>query len=136
MDGDQHQVVFLYKLIDGICEKSFGTNVATMAGVPDSIVKHAVKVSEEFEKKHQLKDSTYENNNETSTSSTTMDMELDNTLVKKNKFNITPGILEDFAYLLQQCEQKEDGAMDVNGNKKLHQTRVLKDIIKSFQLLQ
>lgn len=114
--------------MDGICEKSFGTNVATMAGVPDSVVKHAVKVSEEFEKRHQLKDSTYKNS---SLSSSEDNMELDGV----KTFNITPGILEDFTYLLQQCDNNNDFT-DMNGNKKLNQTRILKDIIKSFQLLQ
>ncbi|KAI9335459.1 putative DNA mismatch repair protein Msh6 [Obelidium mucronatum] len=50
-DEEKHQVTFLYKLAEGACPKSFGMNVALMAGVPSSIVDTAEKVASEFESK-------------------------------------------------------------------------------------
>lgn len=42
------QLVFLYKLIDGIAESSFGTHVAALAGVPSSVVSRAATISADF----------------------------------------------------------------------------------------
>jgi DNA mismatch repair protein MSH6 len=42
--------VFLYKLIEGAASGSFGTHVATLAGVPPEVVKRAEVVSEDFAK--------------------------------------------------------------------------------------
>ena len=39
--GQQRDVVFLYKLIDGVSPKSYGMNVAHMAGIPDDVVDRA-----------------------------------------------------------------------------------------------
>ncbi|KAJ3266034.1 DNA mismatch repair protein msh6 [Chytriomyces hyalinus] len=50
-DEERHQVTFLYKLAEGACPKSFGMNVAIMAGVPSSIVDTAERVASEFEVK-------------------------------------------------------------------------------------
>ena len=42
------QLVFLYKLIDGVASSSFGTHVANLAGVPLEVVKRAEIVSKDF----------------------------------------------------------------------------------------
>ena len=48
------QVIFLYKLQDGVCPKSYGTNVALMAGISREIVEDAEKIQlsvvQEFKK--------------------------------------------------------------------------------------
>lgn len=59
MDDQSNRVTFLYKLVAGICAKSFGMNVAHMAGVPQEIIDKATEMAEDFEHKHRLKDSTY-----------------------------------------------------------------------------
>lgn len=35
LNGSNHSVVFLYKLINGASEKSYGPHVAKMAGLPE-----------------------------------------------------------------------------------------------------
>jgi len=47
-------VTFLYKLRDGSCPKSYGMNVANMAGVPKSVTTYADKVAKEFESNSRL----------------------------------------------------------------------------------
>ena len=42
------QLTFLYKLVDGIATGSFGTHVATLAGVPEDVVDRAAVVSADF----------------------------------------------------------------------------------------
>lgn len=42
------QLVFLYKLVEGIAESSFGTHVAKLAGVPSEVVQRADVVSQNF----------------------------------------------------------------------------------------
>src|ERR1700691_1074012 len=42
------QLVFLYKLVEGVASSSFGTHVANLAGVPIEVVKRAEVVSEDF----------------------------------------------------------------------------------------
>lgn len=37
--GDE--VMFLYKFVKGECPKSFGLNVARMAGIPEGVLKSA-----------------------------------------------------------------------------------------------
>jgi DNA mismatch repair ATPase MutS len=45
------QVTFLYKLCDGSSPKSYGINVARLAGMPTSVIQLALKQSSEFEEK-------------------------------------------------------------------------------------
>ncbi|KAI9278907.1 muts domain V-domain-containing protein [Phascolomyces articulosus] len=82
MDEEEHRITFLYKLIPGICGKSFGMNVAAMAGVPDSIVKKAAAVADEFERTNRLQDTSYK-------------MDLD-----QPQMNLTPAVIADASYLL------------------------------------
>lgn len=42
MDGDE--LVFLYQLKKGICQSSYAANIATLAGLPASIVQRGVEV--------------------------------------------------------------------------------------------
>ncbi|KAM9353958.1 LOW QUALITY PROTEIN: mutS protein homolog 5 [Symphorus nematophorus] len=44
VDGDE--LVFLYQLKDGICQSSYAANIATLAGLPTSLVQRGVEVSE------------------------------------------------------------------------------------------
>lgn len=50
VDDDKREVVFTYRLIDGIAESSYGTQVAALAGVPHDICDRAAFVSKEFAK--------------------------------------------------------------------------------------
>lgn len=43
------QVTFLYKLSEGSCPRSYGVNVARLAGLPEPIVRRAAAVSERIE---------------------------------------------------------------------------------------
>ncbi|GAB4841764.1 DNA mismatch repair protein msh6 [Ancistrocladus abbreviatus] len=43
------EVTFLYRLTNGACPKSYGVNVARLAGVPDSVLLKASAKSREFE---------------------------------------------------------------------------------------
>jgi len=44
--GDQ--VIFLYKFVKGTCPKSFGLNVARMAGIPAAVLEIARAKSDSF----------------------------------------------------------------------------------------
>lgn len=48
VDGERREVVFTYKLVPGIAESSYGTEVAELAGVPTSICERATMISREF----------------------------------------------------------------------------------------
>ncbi|XP_062143527.1 DNA mismatch repair protein MSH6 [Alnus glutinosa] len=47
--GDVEEVTFLYRLTPGECPKSYGVNVAWLAGLPDSVLQNAAAKSREFE---------------------------------------------------------------------------------------
>ncbi|KAG9457908.1 hypothetical protein H6P81_002416 [Aristolochia fimbriata] len=47
--GGIEKVTFLYRLTPGACPKSYGVNVAHLAGLPDSVVRKAAHKSSEFE---------------------------------------------------------------------------------------
>eukprot|EP00039_Didymoeca_costata_P022582 m.4776 g.4776 ORF g.4776 m.4776 type:complete len:1204 (+) comp3101_c0_seq1:98-3709(+) len=49
VEPGKRDVVFLYKLLPGVCSKSYGLNVASMAGIGDEIVASAEQKSREFE---------------------------------------------------------------------------------------
>jgi len=49
------QLIFLYKLIHGVAESSFGTHVANLAGVPLDVVKRADLISKDFAKQFKEK---------------------------------------------------------------------------------
>jgi len=55
VDDEKHELVFLYKLVDGIAESSFGTHVANLAGVPLPVVHRADVISKDFAKQFKEK---------------------------------------------------------------------------------
>uniref|UniRef100_A0A8H7XWG4 DNA mismatch repair protein n=1 Tax=Psilocybe cubensis TaxID=181762 RepID=A0A8H7XWG4_PSICU len=55
VDDEKHELVFLYKLIDGVAESSFGTHVANLAGVPRPVVDRADVISKDFAKQFKEK---------------------------------------------------------------------------------
>ncbi|KAI0251081.1 muts domain V-domain-containing protein [Lactifluus subvellereus] len=55
VDDEKRELVFLYKLIDGIATSSFGTHVANLAGVPMDVVERAEIISKDFASKFKEK---------------------------------------------------------------------------------
>ena len=49
-DAEESNITFLYTLGRGVCPKSFGINVAKMAGLPDDVLVTAKRISAEFER--------------------------------------------------------------------------------------
>ncbi|KAI8886290.1 DNA mismatch repair protein Msh6 [Backusella circina FSU 941] len=94
---ENDQVIFLYKLVKGICEKSFGMNVAMMAGVPKSIVDEARRAADDFEKQHKLKDSTW--TEETVKSSPSVLADLRYLMSNNTKANVVDRIIKSFKQL-------------------------------------
>ncbi|CAG8523968.1 14803_t:CDS:10 [Acaulospora colombiana] len=47
-DDDRRELIWLYKLVEGVAPSSFGTHVASLAGVPEDVVKRADVVSNDF----------------------------------------------------------------------------------------
>ena len=48
-DSEKKNIAFLYTLGEGPCPKSFGVNVARLAGLPDDVLERAKRVSAAFE---------------------------------------------------------------------------------------
>jgi DNA mismatch repair protein MSH6 len=48
-DDEESTVTFLYTLGDGVCPKSFGINVARLAGLPEAVLSKAKQISSDFE---------------------------------------------------------------------------------------
>ncbi|KAI7818742.1 muts domain V-domain-containing protein [Gamsiella multidivaricata] len=98
VDQANREVTFLYKLIEGVCEKSYGMNVAHMAGVPRNIVDRAEQMAEAFELKQETK----------------LEEEMRTTRGSKN---VGQGIIMDLAYLLSRVTgqgQKDSEEMEEN----------------------
>lgn len=55
VDDDTRHVTFLYKLVDGQSEGSFGMHVASMCGIPKSVVDNAQRAADELEHTSRLK---------------------------------------------------------------------------------
>ncbi|KIO19597.1 hypothetical protein M407DRAFT_30749 [Tulasnella calospora MUT 4182] len=55
VDDEKRELVFLYKLTEGTASSSFGTHVASLAGVPQSVVARAEAISIDFAEKFQKK---------------------------------------------------------------------------------
>ncbi|KIY68031.1 DNA mismatch repair protein Msh6 [Cylindrobasidium torrendii FP15055 ss-10] len=51
VDEEKRDIVFLYKLVDGVATSSFGTHVANLAGVPFEVVERADTISKNFAEK-------------------------------------------------------------------------------------
>jgi DNA mismatch repair protein MSH6 len=48
-DEADHDITFLYSLGEGTCPKSFGINVARLAGLPEAVLQKAKRISSSFE---------------------------------------------------------------------------------------
>ncbi|WFD00566.1 DNA mismatch repair protein msh6 [Malassezia yamatoensis] len=48
VDDTTRHVIFTYRLVSGVSESSYGTQVARIAGVPDEICEQAAKISQRF----------------------------------------------------------------------------------------
>lgn len=48
-DQDESTITFLYTLGEGVCPRSFGINVARLAGLPEDVLSNAKRISSEFE---------------------------------------------------------------------------------------
>ena len=48
-ESGAEEVTFLYKLTEGSCPRSYGVNVARLAGLPEDVVRAAAKASKEME---------------------------------------------------------------------------------------
>jgi len=48
-ESGAEEVTFLYKLTEGSCPKSYGVNVARLAGLPEDVAQAAAKASKEME---------------------------------------------------------------------------------------
>lgn len=115
MDEDENTVTFLYKLTPGICEKSFGMNVAHMAGVPNEVIKKATQVADQFESQHRLKDTTFGEQQE-----------------KK----LSPSVLSDFVYLMSKGEDEDIGDvaedMQTQRGRDTRNTQTMRRIFKGL----
>lgn len=49
MDGEPPRIVFLYKLVPGVCSDSYGYNVARMAGFPIALLRLAEEYGDLFQ---------------------------------------------------------------------------------------
>ena len=48
-DPSQETITFLYKFTDGSCPKSYGFNVARLAGLPETVIRQARQKARELE---------------------------------------------------------------------------------------
>ena len=74
------EVYFTYKLKSGPCYKSFGLNVAALAGIPSSVIKKARQYQFEYQNKH---DTTHAHSSETSLKQLICDINLEETTPRK-----------------------------------------------------
>ncbi|KAF9201562.1 DNA mismatch repair protein msh6, partial [Haplosporangium sp. Z 27] len=93
VDQENREVTFLYKLIDGVCEKSYGMNVAHMAGVPRKIVDRAEEMAEAFELTQEAK-------------------RQEEKRIMRGKKNIGQGMIMDLAFLLSRVGKEDHGDME------------------------
>ncbi|CAG8589017.1 12391_t:CDS:10, partial [Gigaspora rosea] len=121
VDQDRKEVTFLYKLVPGVCPKSYGMNVANMAGVPRQIVDRAEVVAAKFEQTSKLQD-----------------------ILTANSSNLPITTLCDFVYLLKSAARNGDSSKEIDGGaldnradykKEERYTRVLKTIIRGIKLM-
>ncbi|CAG8467250.1 7721_t:CDS:10 [Acaulospora colombiana] len=121
VDQDRKEVTFLYKLVPGVCPKSYGMNVANMAGIPRQIVDRAEVIAAKFEQTSRLQDT-----------------------LTANKSGIPITTLCDFAYLLKAASKNVDLSEDVGDRaldnqsdreKAERHSRVLKAIIRGIMTI-
>ncbi|CAJ0648884.1 10653_t:CDS:10 [Entrophospora sp. SA101] len=119
MDQKLREVTFLYKLVPGVCPKSYGMNVASMAGIPSQIVESAEVIARKFEESSKL-----------------------NNTLTANGSNIQLSTQSDFVYLLRSIQKVKSDISDVGDRamdnqteheKEKRETRILKAIIRSIK---
>ena len=49
-----NEVIFHHKIVDGIADKSYGIHVASLAGIPQTVVKRATELLKNFESKNSI----------------------------------------------------------------------------------
>nr|WJN24935.1 mismatch repair protein [Tranzscheliella williamsii] len=107
VDDAKREVVFTYRLIDGIAESSYGTQVAALAGVPHEICDRAAVVSQQFAAATKASQA------------------------GKNHSAIPLALLSDFVHLVKTADTRLPDTSDKNGRiKALTMTSQL-DIIRS-----
>lgn len=50
LDEESHSIVFLYKLVEGICNRSFGIKIGRLAGIQESILARAEQISKQIDR--------------------------------------------------------------------------------------
>jgi len=110
VDEENREVTFLYKLVEGISEKSYGMNVASMAGVPGEVVLKAEDAARDFE----------------------LGSRLAKSLGKVGQgMQVSLGIQSDFAWLCRLARESKDEDEDL-----LNVTRRLKTLVSVVDSLE
>ncbi|SNX84862.1 related to MSH6 - DNA mismatch repair protein [Melanopsichium pennsylvanicum] len=107
VDDAKREVIFTYRLVDGIAESSYGTQVAALAGVPHEICDRAATVS------HQFGEATKASQAE------------------KNKSAIPLALLSDFVHLFKLASEDGPCSSDKDTEAKALTTLSQLDIIRS-----
>nr|WJN24931.1 mismatch repair protein [Pseudozyma pruni] len=107
VDDDKREVIFTYRLVDGIAESSYGTQVAALAGVPYEICDRAAAVSKQFAEATKASQA------------------------EKNKSAIPLALLSDFVHLFKLAKEPAPAAGDRHAEAKALTTLSQLDIIRS-----
>nr|WJN24932.1 mismatch repair protein [Pseudozyma thailandica] len=107
VDDAKREVVFTYRLVDGIAESSYGTQVAALAGVPHEICDRAAVVSKQFAEATKASQA------------------------EKNKSAIPLALLSDFVHLFKLAGDRAPSSSDRNAEAKALTTLSQLDIIRS-----
>ncbi|SPO26840.1 related to MSH6 - DNA mismatch repair protein [Ustilago trichophora] len=110
VDDAKREVVFTdnrYRLVDGIAESSYGTQVAALAGVPHEICDRAAIVSKQFAEATKASQA------------------------EKNKSAIPLALLSDFVHLFKLAREETPASSDRNAEAKALTTLSQLDIIRS-----
>nr|DBA11343.1 TPA_inf: MSH6 [Sporisorium graminicola] len=107
VDDGKREVIFTYRLVDGIAESSYGTQVAALAGVPHEICDRAAAVSKQFAEATKASQA------------------------EKNKSAIPLALLSDFVHLFKLAGEPTPASSDRNAEAKALTTLSQLDIIRS-----
>ncbi|CDR88581.1 related to MSH6-DNA mismatch repair protein [Sporisorium scitamineum] len=107
VDDDKCEVIFTYRLVDGIAESSYGTQVAALAGVPLDICDRAAVVSKQFAEATKASQA------------------------EKNKSAIPLALLSDFVHLFKLTKEQAPASSDRNAAAKALTTLSQLEIIRS-----
>uniref|UniRef100_V5EJI3 DNA mismatch repair proteins mutS family domain-containing protein n=1 Tax=Kalmanozyma brasiliensis (strain GHG001) TaxID=1365824 RepID=V5EJI3_KALBG len=107
VDDAKREVIFTYRLVDGIAESSYGTQVAALAGVPYEICDRAAAVSKQFAEATKASQA------------------------EKNKSAIPLALLSDFVHLFKLAKEPTPTSSDRNAEAKALTTLSQLNIIRS-----